>query len=70
MPMSDYKKIAEKSTKDLVALVAEKREMLRKSRFGTTGSRDVKASRNAKKEIARALTALKAQSDDASTNAQ
>lgn len=45
---------------ELVAHVNEKRQELRKFRFGVAGAgtRDVKAARNAKKEIARTLTEL------------
>lgn len=60
--MSTYKEIQKKDDKDLVAHVAEKRQELRKFRFGTAGAgtRDVKAARSAKKEIARSLTELNA----------
>lgn len=56
--MTDMKDIAKKNDKDLVAFVAEKREELRHFRFGVAGAgtRNVKKARNAKKEIARALT--------------
>lgn len=54
------KELQEKNTADLVAFVAEKREELRKIRFGTTGSamRNTHAIRDTRKEIARALTLL------------
>ena len=56
------KDIQKKSDKDLVAHVNEKREEVRKFRFGTAGAgaRDVRAVRTAKKEIARSLTELNA----------
>ena len=58
--MSDKKDIQKSSDKDLVTLVAEKREELRKFRFGTAGAgtRDVRAIRAARKEVARSLTEL------------
>lgn len=52
--MNDIKKM---SDKDLISLVKEKREAVRGSRFNST-ARDVKAIRNAKLEIARALTEI------------
>ena len=55
--MIKMKEIEKKSEAELKAFVAEKREAIRQARFGT-GSRDVKAIRNAKKEIARALFLL------------
>ena len=60
--MSTYKELEKKSDAELVAHVAEKRQELRKFRFGTAGAgtRDVKAAKTAKKEIARSLTALNA----------
>ena len=60
--MSNYKEIQKKSDKDLVSHVQEKREEVRTFRFGTAGAgtRDVRAVRNAKKEIARSLTELTA----------
>lgn len=60
--MSNYKELQKKSDKELVAHVAEKRQELRKFRFGTAGAgaRDVKAARTAKQEIARSLTELNA----------
>ena len=55
--MSEFTK---KSEKDLQKMLKEKREELREYRFNTAGSqtRDVKAQRNVKKEIARILTEL------------
>jgi len=55
--MTKMKEIEKKSDAELTAFVSEKREVVRQARFGT-GSRDVKATRTAKKEIARALTLL------------
>lgn len=56
------KDIQKKSEKDLQKLVGEKREELRTLRFQAAGSgmRDVKAMRNTKKDVARALTELTA----------
>ncbi|MEX0652105.1 MAG: 50S ribosomal protein L29 [Candidatus Paceibacterota bacterium] len=50
----------EKSNKDLIKALNEKREMLRQFRFGISGSktRDVKEGKNARKEVARILTEL------------
>lgn len=61
--MTTYKDMEGKSEKDLAAIVSEGRETLRKERFGTAGAgnKDVKKIRSAKKDIARALTALNAQ---------
>ncbi len=60
--MSEYKEIQKKSDKELASHVAEKRQEVRKFRFDTAGAgtRDVRAVRNAKKEIARSLTELDA----------
>ena len=56
------KDIQKKKDTDLVKHVEEKRAELRKFRFGVAGAgtRDVKAAKNAKKEIARTLTELNA----------
>ena len=50
----------EKSNKDLIKTLNEKREVLRKFRFGISGSktRDVKEGKNARKEVAQILTEL------------
>ncbi len=50
------------SVEDLQKLIADKREALRTFRFGGAGSRtrDVRSGRNLRKEIAQALTELKA----------
>ncbi len=55
--MATYK---EKSNKDLIKTLNEKREDLRKFRFGISGSktRNVKEGKNTRKEIARALSEL------------
>ncbi len=60
--MSTMKEIRKKDEKSLVAYVNEKREEVRSFRFGTAGAgtRNVKAVRAAKKEIARSLTELSA----------
>lgn len=52
--------LQKKSDKDLVKLLAEKREDFRTFRFDMTGSktRDVKDARNIKKDIARVLTEI------------
>jgi ribosomal protein L29 len=53
------------SADELNKLANDKREELRSLRFNVAGSktRNVKAARNLRKEIARALTALNAPSD-------
>jgi ribosomal protein L29 len=51
--MSD---LAKKSDKDLSKMLREKREDLRKIRFGVAEKRDPKAHRNLRKDIARTLT--------------
>ena len=51
------KEIQKKDDKNLVAYVQEKREEVRSYRFGA-GTRNVKALRTAKKEIARGLFEL------------
>ena len=68
--MSTYKDIQKKKDAELVAHVNEKRQELRKFRFGVAGAgtRDVKAARKAKKEVARALTELTARKNTASNN--
>lgn len=52
--------ITNKNTKELETLVAEKREEVRTFRFGTAGSknRDVRATRKARRHVARILTEL------------
>lgn len=59
--MTDIKKMKDS---ELVTLVSEKREATRAFRFGT-GGRDVSAHRIAKKDVARALTELKARKESA-----
>lgn len=56
------KEIRKKDEKALVAYVQEKREEVRTFRFGTAGAstRNVRAVRAAKKEIARSLSELSA----------
>lgn len=58
--MSKKNSFAEKSDKDLIAEVGTQREAVRSFRFGTTGAatRNVRAVRAAKKEVARLLTEL------------
>lgn len=55
--MTKMKEIEKMSDAELNTLISEKREQIRQARFGS-GSRDVKATRTAKKEIARAMTSL------------
>lgn len=62
--MTKMKEIEKKSDAELATFVSEKREAVRQARFGT-GSRDVKATRTNKKEIARALTLLNRRSKEA-----
>ena len=52
--------VKEKSNIDLIKLLNEKREAIRKFRFGISGSkmRNVKEARNIRKEIAQILTEL------------
>lgn len=56
----NMKQLREKKDAELVTLVAEKREELRKLRFGAGGSamRNVHAAKNLRKEVAQALTEL------------
>lgn len=58
-----YQEINKKDDAALTALVAEKRDILRKARFDTTGA-DHKEVREAKKVIAQALTALSARAKE------
>jgi len=53
-------KLDNKTDKDLISLLTEKREALRKFRFGIAGSkvRNMKEGRFLRKEIARVLTEL------------
>ncbi len=53
--MTDFSK---KSDKDLNKALREKREELRKIRFGVAEKRDPKAHKNSRKEIAQMLTEL------------
>jgi ribosomal protein L29 len=57
MKKTSYK---DKSKPDLIKALLEKREAVRKLRFGTSGSktRDVKESATLRKEIARIMTEL------------
>ena len=68
--MSNYKDIQKKSDAELVSLVQEQRESLRKGRFGAAGaaSADVKAVRTAKKDISLSLTELNARKRDEAKN--
>jgi ribosomal protein L29 len=53
--MNDF---AKKTDKELNKTLREKREDLRKIRFGVAQKRDPKAMRNIKKDVARVLTEL------------
>lgn len=55
--MTKMKEIEKMSDAELNTFASEKREQIRQARFGS-GSRDVKATRTAKKDIARALFLL------------
>jgi len=57
MKKSNYKG---KSKQDLIKTLGERREILRKIRFGTTGSktRNVKETESVRKDIARIMTEL------------
>lgn len=61
MKKTNYKN---KSKQDLVKALGERREALRKSRFGSTGSktRNVKEAFAVRKDIARIMTELNASS--------
>ena len=52
--------LKEKNEAEILALITEKREELRKISFGTAGStmRNVHAGRNLRRDIARAMTEL------------
>jgi ribosomal protein L29 len=56
----NMKELREKNDADLAQFVAEKREELRKLRFGVAGStmRNVHASKNLRREVAQALTEI------------
>ena len=56
---------AGKSKQDLIKALGERRDALRKLRFGATGSktRNVKAVGNSKKDIARIMTELNKRND-------
>ena len=62
------KELKEKNITDLKTLLAEKRESVRAFRFGMAGStsRNVKATRTTKREIARILTEMTLRSKEAS----
>lgn len=57
--MTKMNEIKKMKDADLSKLVAEKREAIRSFRFNM-GSRDVRAKRTARKEVARALTEMQA----------
>lgn len=56
----NMKELKEKNEAELTKLVAEKREELRKLRFGVAGStmRNVHAGKNLRREVAQILTEL------------
>lgn len=56
----NMKELREKNDADLVKLVAEKREELRKLRFGAGGAamRNVHAGKNLRQEVAQILTEI------------
>lgn len=60
------KEFAKKTTDDLIAMLSEKREAIRASRFAHEGSkaRNVRAARNERREIARIMTALNARMNE------
>jgi ribosomal protein L29 len=66
--MSKMKDIRKKNEKDLREYVKEKREEVRSFRFSVAGAstRNVRAARAAKKEIARSLTELTARTRESS----
>jgi len=70
--MTDYKEIAKKDDKELIAFINEKREEVRKFRFGTAGAgtRNIRAVRNAKLDIARAMTEQTKRSKSNNTNSK
>ena len=55
--MKEYK---DKTPKDLMKLISEKKEVIRLFRFGSTGSKqkNVKLARTTRKDIARIMTEL------------
>lgn len=59
--------LEKKDNKDLMKLLSEKRDEVRQFRFGVAGSatRNVRAVRTAKREIARILTLLSARKNTA-----
>lgn len=61
------KEIKGKSIKDLAKLLNDKRESLLDFRFGSAGSKvkNVKEARNLKKDIARIMTEITSQSNEA-----
>lgn len=59
--MTKMNEIKKMKDSELVDFVLTKREAIRGFRFGT-GSRDVRAKRSSRKEVARALTELTARS--------
>lgn len=58
--MSEIKKMKDG---ELLSMIGEKREVVRAFRFGT-GGQNVGAKRQARKEVARALTELKARAGE------
>lgn len=64
--MKEYK---DKTEKDLIKLISEKKEIIRNFRFGSTGSKqkNVKLGRTTRKEIARIMTELSLRKNTAPT---
>jgi ribosomal protein L29 len=62
--MTKMSELQKKSDRDLSDLIKEKRESMRQERFAIAGSkgRNVKSIREARRDIARALTAQRARS--------
>lgn len=60
------KELKNKTLEELRKMVAEKRESIREFRFGSAGSKakNVKASHNFKKEVARIMTELSIRSKE------
>lgn len=59
--------LQQKNTADLIAFIGEKREEIRKIRFGTAGSgmRNTHALRTLRREVAQAITELNKRTDAA-----
>ncbi len=66
------KEIKNKPIKDLMKLIIEKKESLLTFRFGSAGSKvkNVKEARNIKKDIARLMTEISAQTNESNLIAE